>query len=311
MKPRNFLERLIDYSLHHKFWVILLSVVFLLLTIYKVNELTVDAVPDITNIQVVINTKTQGLDPEKVELTVTQPVEYEMMGIPDLQDMRSISKFGLSQVTLIFKDTTDVYWARQQVSEKLQTVIGQLPDGVQPELAPVSTGLGEVYMYALRLRDGSPRRKDSHLEQMLYLREIQDFTVRPFLRKIRDVADVDSNGGLKKELHINIDPTKMISFGLTIDKVQEKLLGLGESFGGGTVVFGKEALIIKSSTVQESVEDFQEIILGQTYNGRQIRLRDIAVVSLDAAPRLGSATYMGEETVLGTILMKSGGNGGS
>lgn len=309
MKSRTLLERLIDTALHHKFWVIFLSVIFLALTIYKVNELSVDAVPDITNVQVVVNTKTKGLDPEKVELTVTQPIEYEVMGIPNLQDLRSISKFGLSQVTLIFNDGTDIYWARQQVSEKLVSAIGSLPAGVQPELAPISTGLGEVFMYALVLKESSPKRSLSHLEQMLYLREIQDFTVRPFLRKIKDVADIDSNGGFKKELHINIDPAKLISFGLTIDKVQQRLEGLGESYGGGTVVFGKEALIIKSSTVQENVEDFQKIIVGQMYNGRKIYLSDIAHVSVDAAPRLGSATFEGEETVMGTVLMKSGGNG--
>lgn len=309
MSSKTTLEKLIDSGLRNKFWVLFLTAIFLFLTVYKVNELTVDAVPDITNVQVVVNTRTEGLDPEKVELTVTQPIEYEMMGIPDLIDMRSISKFGLSQVTLIFKDGTDIYWARQQVSEKLQSATGQLPDKIQPELAPISTGLGEVYMYSLSLRKDSPKRNEPHLEQMLYLRELQDFSVRPFLRKIRDVADVDSNGGYKKELHINIDPKKMISFGLTIDKVQERLEGLGESFGGGSVTFGKEALIIKSSTVQENVEDFRKIILGQMYNGKKIYLSDIAVVSLDAAPRLGSATYMGEETILGTILMKSGGNG--
>lgn len=309
MKSKSLLETLVDLALRNKFWVIFLSVLFLGLTVWKVNDLSVDAVPDITNVQVVINTKTQGLDPEKVELTITQPIEYEMMGIPDLEDMRSISKFGLSQVTLVFKDSTDVYWARQQVSERLQTAQGQLPDGVQPELGAISTGLGEVFMYALTLKETSPLKEKSHLEQMLYLRELQDFVVRPFLRKIPGVADVDSNGGFKKELHINIDPKKLIDVGLTIDKVEEKLRGLGESFGGGTVAFGKEALIIKSSTVQNDVKDFERIILGQKYNGQRIFLKDIAVVSLDASPRLGSATYMGEETVLGTILMKSGGNG--
>ena len=144
-KP-SLLDRSIDWALGHKFWVITLSILFFLMTVYKVNDLSVDAVPDITNIQVVINTKTLGLDPEKVELTVTQPIEFEMMGLPKLHDMRSISKFGLSQVTLIFNEGTDIYWARQQVAEKLQSAIGQLPDGVQPELAPISTGLGERFM---------------------------------------------------------------------------------------------------------------------------------------------------------------------
>ncbi|MFZ4714957.1 MAG: efflux RND transporter permease subunit [Bacteriovoracaceae bacterium] len=305
----SLLDKMIDWSLANKFWVITLTVLFTLGTIYKLNDLPVDAVPDITNIQVVVNTKTLGLDPEKVELTVTQPIEYEMMGIPDLQDMRSISKFGLSQVILVFKDGTDVYWARQQVSEKLQSAIGQLPQSIQPELAPISTGLGEVYMYSLSLKENSPMRSKSHQEQMLYLREIQDFQVRPVLRKVKDVADVDSNGGLKKELHINIDPHQLIKSGLTIDRVKEKLSGLGESFGGGSIEIGKEALIIKATTPLNTVDDFKSISLSQKYNGQRVRLQDISTISIDASPRLGSATFHGQETVLGTVLMKSGGNG--
>ena len=248
----SFLDKQIDWALANKFWVIIFTIIFLSTSIYLVSDLTVDAVPDITNVQVVINTKTLGLDPEKVELTVTQPIEYEMMGIPDLHDMRSISKFGLSQVTLIFNDGTDVYWARQQVSEKLQTASGQMPAGLQSELAPISTGLGEVFMYSLDLKENSPMLLKSHSDQMFYLREIQDFQIRPVLRKVKDVADVDSNGGLKKELHININPQLLNQYGLTIDKVQTKLSGLGESFGGGSIVVDREALIIKATTALEN-----------------------------------------------------------
>lgn len=305
----SLLDKMIDWSLRNKFWVITLTILFFIATVYKVTDLTVDAVPDITNIQVVINTKTSGLDPEKVELTVTQPIEYEMMGIPELHDMRSISKFGLSQVTLIFNDGVDIYWARQQVSEKLQSAAGQIPDGLQPELGPISTGLGEVYMYSLSLKENSPYLQKSHKEQMLYLREIQDFQIRPQLRKVKDVADIDSNGGLKKELHININPERLIQYGLTIDKVQQKLHGLGESFGGGNIEIDKEALIIKATTSLEGVADFESISLAQKFNGTPVLLKDIASVSVDAASRFGSATFNGKETVLGTVLMKSGGNG--
>ncbi len=305
----SFLDKLIDWSLQNKFWVISLTVIFSIATVYKVSDLTVDAVPDITNIQVVINTKTLGIDPERVELTVTQPIEYEMMGIPNLQDMRSISKFGLSQVTLIFEDGVDIYWARQQVSEKLQSVMGQLPENLQPELGPVSTGLGEVFMYSLSLKENSPYLQKTHKEQMLYLREIQDFQIRPELRKIKDVADIDSNGGLKKELHININPQLLIRYGLTIDKVRQKLHGLGESFGGGTVDIDKEGLIIKATTTLDNEGDFEAISLAQKFNGSSLLLKDVATVSVDASPRFGSATFNGKETVLGTVLMRSGGNG--
>lgn len=306
---KNLLEKLIEWSLHHKFWVIVLTFALLIVSLYRLPNLTIDAVPDITNVQVVINTKTQGLDPEKVELTVTQPIEYEMMGVANIQDMRSISKFGLSQVILIFSDDTDIYWARQQVSEKLQIVSGQLPAGIIPELAPISTGLGEVYMYAISLKKDSPRAKSPEDQQLLYLREIQDFEIRPHLRKIKDVADVDSNGGFKKQLHINLDTRKLTKFGLTEDQVLKKLNGLGESFGGGSVVFSNEALIVKASTNFDKISELGSISLGVKYNGDPILIKDIAEISFDASPRLGSATMSGHETVLGTVLMKSGGNG--
>lgn len=306
---RDLLGRLIDWSLAHKFWVITLSLAFLLITISKVDQLTIDAVPDITNVQVVINTKTRGLDPEKVELTVTHPIEQEMMGVPGLLDLRSISKLGLSQVTLIFDDATDIYWARQQVSERLQTAIGSLPDGIQPELAPISTGLGEVFMYSLSLKKDSPYLQQSHKDQMLYLREIQDYQIRPILRKVHGVADIDSNGGMKKELHVNINPARLNQYGLTIDKVEMALNGLGESFGGGSIVIGKESLVIRSSASMENLVQIESVALAIKWSGQTVRLKDVATVSMDAAPRLGSATYNGSETVLGTVLMRSGGNG--
>jgi heavy metal efflux system protein len=309
MKKPTALDKAIDWALANKFWVITLTVLFTLGTFYKVKDLSVDAVPDITNVQVVVNTKTKGLDPEKVELTVTQPIEYEMMGIPDLQDMRSISKFGLSQVTLIFKDGTDIYWARQQVSEKLVIAAGSLPGGLQPELAPITTGLGEVYMYSVGLKENSPYWQKSKKERMLYLREVQDFVIRPALRRVHDVADIDSNGGLKKELHINIIPELLVKHGLTIDKVQDKLRGLGESFGGGTIDAEKKSLIIKSSTSIDDIKDLESISLTQRYNGERLKLKDVANVGIDSPIRIGGATFNGEETVLGTVLMKNGGNG--
>jgi heavy metal efflux system protein len=309
IKKKSLLDSMIDWALENKFWVLVLTAIFLFLTIFKVNQLTVDAVPDITNVQVVINTKTKGLDPEKIELTVTQPIEFEMMGLPELHDMRSISKFGLSQVSLIFNDGTDIYWARQLVSEKLQSVKTLIPAELQPELAPISTGLGEVFMYALDFKPNSPWDLKSKKEQLLYLREVQDYQIRPVLRKIKDVADVDTGGGFKKELHINLNPHELIKNGKTIDDVRSKLFGLGESYGGGTVVQNNEALIVKSSTFMDDISNFENISLAQKFNGQQLFLKDVATISFDSAPRLGGATYNGKETVLGTILMKSGGNG--
>jgi heavy metal efflux system protein len=305
----SFLDKLIDWALENKFWVLTLSFCFLIYSLLQLRHLSVDAVPDITNVQVVINTKTRGLDPGQVEMSVTRPIELEMTGIPRLHDMRSISKVGLSQVTLIFDEGTDIYWARQQVSERLMAVMQELPEEVVPELAPISTGLGEVFMYVVELHQDSAKKSLSHIEQMLYLRDIQDFSIRPHLRKIVDVADVDTNGGFKKELHINIDPVKLKKYGQTLTQVLNALNGLGESFGGGSVSYGKESLIIRSSTHADKMSEIENIAIAQKFSGEKLLLKDVAQVSFDGAPRFGSATYDGKESILGTVLMISGGNG--
>jgi cobalt-zinc-cadmium resistance protein CzcA len=300
---------MIEWTLRNKIAVAAACTLFLGLAAWKAPGLTIDAVPDITNVQVVVNTKTRGLDPEKVELTVTQPIEYEMMGVPGLRDLRSISKFGLSQVTLVFDDGTDIYWARQQVTERLQTARGSLPPDLQPELAPITTGLGEVYMYSLTLKPDSALRAKDKTAQLLYLREIQDFEVRPLLRRIHGVADVDSTGGYKKELHVNLLPEKMVRHGLTFDRIRERLTGLGESSGGGTIDSEGQALIIKSAAPVESREQLEKLSLGIRYNGENVLLKELSNIREDGMPRMGGATLNGEEAVLGTVLMMTGGNG--
>ncbi|MFY7992675.1 MAG: efflux RND transporter permease subunit [Bacteriovoracaceae bacterium] len=305
----SFLGKCIDFGLNNKMWVILFSLALVSFSIYKLPDLSVDAVPDITNIQVVVNTKTQGLDPSRVELMVTQPIEFEMVGLPKLEDMRSISKYGLSQVILVFKDGTDIYWARQQVAEKIQNVSGVLPTGIVPEMAPITTGLGEVFMYTLSLNEKSDYFQKTKEEQLQYLREVQDYIVRPHMRRIKDVADVDTNGGFKKELHINLNPEKMTKFGLTIKSIMDKLIGIGQSFGGGVITQNDHAVIIRASTNLNAAKDIELISVAQKYDGSNVLLKDIATVSFDSAPRVGGATYDGKESVLGTVLMQSGGNG--
>lgn len=309
IKKNGFLDRVVDWCLENRLLVLLLVFLYIIYSLTHLNDFAVDAVPDITNTQVVVNTKTLGLDPEKVELMVTFPIENELMGIPDLVDMRSISKVGLSQITLVFKDGTNIYWARQQVAEKLPIISSQLPLGITPELAPITTGLGEVFMYALLLKQDSVEKTTSEEETLRYLREVQDFVIKPQLRRIKDVAEIDSNGGYKKQLHINLLPEKIIQYGLTIEKIENRLSGIGESFGAGLIDVNNESLIIRSNLSLASIEQVKNLSLAQTYNGRDLKIKDIADVSFDSAPRIGAASINGSETVLGTVLMKSGGNG--
>lgn len=302
------LTSLIRFSLRNRKLVLLGSGAVGLLGVLSLTRLPIDAVPDITNIQVVVNTKTRALDPEKIEALVTRPIENEMTGLPLLEEIRSISKYGLSQVTLVFKDGTDRYFARQQVSERLQNVRDVLPDGISPELAPVTTGLGEVFMYAVEADPDSAIGKLPEVEQLTELRTIQDYTIRPFLKRIAGVADVDSNGGYTKQIHINFFPDKLERVGISAEMLVSRLQTLGENFGGGYIQRNNEQIIVRTVPGIDNIEQLKEFPLGTNISGRPIRLSEVAEIRADHSLRVGAATRAGKETILGTVLMRVGAN---
>jgi cobalt-zinc-cadmium resistance protein CzcA len=285
-----------------------ITLVLVLIGAYSLSHLPIDAVPDITNIQVVVNTKTGALDPEKIELLVTRPVEIEMSGLPGLEEVRSISKYGLSQVTLVFHEGMDLYWARQQVNERLQSVRSTLPLEVTPELAPVTTGLGEVYMYAVEATDDSPLLRLSEQQRLTELRTIQDYVVRPWLKRITGVADVDSNGGYQKEIHVNFFPQQLENLGLAVQQLSERLATVGENYGGGYIQRNGNQIIVRTVPGLSRLSDLEKIPLGLNVRGRPILLKEVAIIREDHALRLGAATRNGHETVLGTVLMRTGAN---
>jgi cobalt-zinc-cadmium resistance protein CzcA len=303
------LQKIIRWTVENPFISILTTLMVIVLGLQSLNKIPIDAVPDITNIQVMINTKTGSLDPERVELAVTRPIETEMAGIPHLKDIRSISKFGLSQVVLIFEDGVDLYWARQQANERLTQVSKDLPNRLQPELAPMSTGLGEVFMYSVKTKEGSPLSKLSEKDQLLKLREIQDYEIRPQLKKVKGVAEIDSNGGYSREIHVNFFPEKLEKVGLTIKQLVEKLNSLGENAGGGYIQHEAKQIIVRSATPKLTPESIAEFPIALNVLGRHIKVKDVATVQEDYKQRLGAATYQGKETVLGTVLMRVGANG--
>lgn len=273
-------------------------------------KIPIDAIPDITPVQVIINTKTGAFSPEQVEKLVSYPIESEMSGIANVIDVRSLSKYGLSQVVVVFKDATNIYWARQQVSERLQNVREALPDGLLPELAPITTGLGEVVMYAVLAKPGSLLSQKSEKERLLYLRMIHDFVIRRHLKaNVPNIADVDSNGGYKKEIHIDIDPLRLEENGLSIEEVLHKVESIGESIGGGYIEHDGEQIILRTQGSIARVSQISQLTtLKLDLLGRPVRLGDVAIVREDFTQRLGAATYKGEEVVLGTVLMLSGAN---
>lgn len=301
------MNTLLNLILKNKVTILVLAAGVILWSAWGLHDMAIDAVPDITNVQVVVNVKTKSLDPENIELQITRLLEIDLSGIPNLIDMRSISKFGLAQVTLIFEDGTDLYWARQQVAERISAV--QLPDGAEIELAPISTGLGEVFMYTLETDEKSLLHKLTEKEKLIELRTIQDYVLKPQLKKVNGVADVDSNGGYVKQIHINFFPQKMDQVGLTTKDLLARLQSVGVSAGGGYIQASHEQIIVRTYPVIHDLESLSKMSLGVSVSGRPILLSDVAEVRVDHSLRVGAATHRGKEAVLGTILMRVGSNG--
>lgn len=302
------IKRIIRFSLNNRSLVLILLLCICISGVYKAYNLPIDAVPDITNIQVIINTKTGALLPEQIETLVTYPIEIEMTGLPNLQEIRSLSKFGLSQVTLIFHDSTDRYFSRQLVNERLQSLRSILPSGVSPELGPVSTGLGEVFMYNLKVKDGSTLASKPEKERLMILRQTQDRIVRPILKRIKGVADVDTNGGYNREIHVNFNPEKLESLNVTINELTKALNAIGQTIPGGYIEHNSEQIIIQAGNIPGSLSEIENLPVILNFNGQTIRIKDVAEVRIDHSQRIGSATEDGEETVLGTVLMMVGAN---
>ncbi len=299
---------MIEWALRSRLWVILAALAVAITGIVSLSRLPVDAVPDITNVSVMVNTKTGALAPEEIEKTVTFPIESELAGLPDVEDIRSLSKYGLSQVIIVFKDKTDIYFARQQVSERLQSISGMLPEGISPELGPVSTGLGEVYMYSVAAKKGSALASRPETERLLYLRTVQDIRIKPALKAVSGVAEVESNGGYKKQIHINVDPVRMEAYGINCHELVKSVENLGENYGGGYIQSKGKQIIVRTYGRIDAIGQIGNIPVRLNVFGQPVRLRQIASIKEGHQQRLGAATHNGEEAVLGTVLMRIGAN---
>jgi cobalt-zinc-cadmium resistance protein CzcA len=294
--------------LSNKYLVLSIGAAVFAWSLWGLSEINISAVPDITNKQVMINTKTGSFSTEQIEKIVTYPIETEMSGLPGVQEVRSLSKYGLSQIIVVFQDDVDLYFARQLVNEKLQSVNSLLPTGLSPELGPVSTGLGEIFMWVLEFKPNSKNLELSKKEQLQYLKRIQDYNIRPKLKRIPGVAEVDTNGGFSTEVHINYSPESLEKYGLNVSEVISALDGIGTSYGGSYIKRKGEQITVRSLVPIESLESIKNVVLKKMPSGKNILVKDICSVKFESAPRVGGATYDGEETVLGTILMRVGAN---
>ncbi|MBP7703711.1 MAG: CusA/CzcA family heavy metal efflux RND transporter [Caulobacter sp.] len=322
--------RILSLSVKGRWYVLLLTVIIAALGAWQLTKLPIDAVPDITNNQVQINTVAGALSPVEIEKRVTFPVETALAGIPGLETTRSISRNGFSQVTAIFSERTNLYFARQQVAERLTQAGDSLPAGVQPQIGPVTTGLGEVYMYSVefanpggkgaKVRDGAPgwqsdgayltaegERLSDPVAQAAYLRTIQDWVVRPQLRTVKGVAGVDSIGGYEKQYVVEPDPAKLVAYGVSYTDLARALEAANLSVGANFMQRAGEAYLVRADARVRTLEEIQNAIIA-TRGAVPVAVKDVASVRLGGDLRTGAASKNGEEVVIGTALMLIGEN---
>lgn len=305
-KPEGLFERIIQFSIQNAIWVMLFVCTWIAVGIYSYQKLPIDAVPDITNTQVQINTQASGFTALEVEQRITYPIENAMAGIPDLELTRSISRYGLSQVTIVFKDSTDIYWARQQINQRVQEVQSTLPAQVSPTMSPVSTGLGEIYQWVLKAEPNA-KKADGTAYSAMDLREIQDWIVRPQLQRVQGVAEVNSIGGFNKTYVVSPDLNRMQQLNLSLEQLQQALTENNENRGAGFIEENGQQLTVRVPGTLNTISDIENTMIDSP-NGSPIRVGDIAQVSIGHDLRTGGATYNGEETVLGIAMMAMGQN---
>lgn len=305
-RPEGLFERIIQFSIQNAIWVLLFVCTWIAVGVYSYQKLPIDAVPDITNTQVQINTQAKGFTALEVEQRITYPIENAMAGIPDLELTRSISRYGLSQVTIVFKDGTDIYWARQQINQRIQEAQSELPAQIAPTMSPVSTGLGEIYQWVLKA-DPNAKKPDGTAYTPMDLREIQDWIVRPQLQRVKGVAEVNSIGGFEKTYVVSPDLNRMQQLNISLEQLQQALAQNNENRGAGYIEDNGQQLTVRVPGAFNGLSDIENTMLGSP-NGSPIRVGDIAQVSIGHDLRTGGATYNGKETVLGVAMMAMGGN---
>lgn len=299
-------EKIIRFALDQRWIVMLMTLGLIGFGIISYQKLPIDAVPDITNVQVQINTHAAGYSPLETEQRITYPIETAMAGLPNLVQTRSLSRYGLSQVTVIFKDGTDIYFARQLVNEKIQLARDKLPPSLSPTMGPISSGLGEIYLWTVEARDGATK-PDGSPYTPTDLREIQDWIVKPQLRNVKGVAEINSIGGYEKQYHVAPYPDKLVAFGVTLQDIVNALDRNNANVGAGYIEKRGEQYLIRAPGQVRNLEDIGNIILTST-QGTPVRIRNIADVSIGRELRSGAATDNGKEVVLGTVFMLLGQN---
>ena len=300
------LANIIEISIRQRWLVLAVVTALTALGIWSATQLPIDAVPDITNVQVQINTEAEGFSPLEAEQRITYPIETALAGVPKLNYTRSVSRYGLSQVTVVFEDGTDLYFARQLVNERLQAAKSQLPPGIEPQMGPTATGLGEIYMYSVTPKKGA-RKSDGSEWTPTDLRTLHDWVVRPQMRNVPGVAEVNTVGGYTKQYHVTPNAEQLAALEISLTDVVDALESNNANAGAGYVERAGEQVLIRVPGRAETESDLSQIIVAKR-GGVPIRVGDIAEVVIGSELRTGAATENGKEIVLGTIYMLTGSN---
>ncbi|KDC51472.1 MULTISPECIES: efflux RND transporter permease subunit [Pseudoalteromonas] len=297
---------IVSFAVKRRMLVLALTFLFAGFGVYNIQNLAVDAVPDITNVQVQINTKAQGFTPLEVEQRITYLVETAMAGIPKLDYTRSLSRYGLSQVTVIFDEGTDIYWARQQIGERIQSIRSDLPNNVEPNLGPIASGLGEIFTYSVHAAPNG-LKEDGTAYNAEDLRTLQDWVIRPQLLKVKGVTEINSQGGFERQYQVAPVPEKLIAYKLTISDVISALEVNNSNRGAGYIERFDGQYLVRSPGQLKTIDDIANTVIAKR-DDAPVRIKDVANVLLGKELRTGAATYNGEETVLGTAMMLIGEN---
>jgi heavy metal efflux system protein len=323
------IEQILTFSVRQRWFVLLLTMAAAISGAWSLTKLPIDAVPDVTNVQVQINAIAPALSPVEIEKQVTFPIETTLAGTPGLESTRSFSRNGFAQVTAVFTDRTDIYFARQQVAERLTEVRANLPPGVEVRMGPISTGLGEIYWWSVEyqsvrdgasVRDGRPgwqsdgsyltpegERLTDEFQRTVYLRTVQDWIIRPQMKTVPGVAGADAIGGYVKQYQVQPDPVRLIAYGISFAQIARALEANNISRGANYIERNGEGYVVRASGRVETLAEIEDIVVA-TRGATPVRIKDVADVTLGRELRTGSASVDGREVVLGTVLMLIGGN---
>ena len=300
------INAILRLSVERRFLMLSLILVLVGVGVWSFQRLPIDAVPDITNVQVQINTEAPGYSPLEAEQRITFPVETALYGLPNLSYTRSLSRYGLSQVTVVFEEGTDIYFARNLINERLGAIKSALPPGLEPEMGPIATGLGEIFMYTVEALPGATQADGSPLDATA-LREIQDWIIKPQLAQVPGVIEVNTIGGYDKQYHVTPSPQRLLEFGITVDELVSTLRANNTNRGAGYIERNGQQLLVRSPGQLATIGDIEQVVIANR-DGVPVRVADVAEVAIGKELRTGAATRDGKETVMGTAMMLVGEN---